>query len=247
MARSLLKGIDILFLFSQDRPTLTVKQIAQSASLPLPTAYRFVSALLGKGLLQKELHPGQYRLGLRLLELESAVHRKLDVEVVATPVVKQLAQASGETVQLTLLNARQAICILIEESQSILRVAPERGRILPLHAGASAQAILAFLPAEDQRTILESPLEQFTPATITDPGRLRRRLVAIRKQGYAESKGEVYPGAMGIAAPIFAREGRVTASIAVSGPAGRIAKRRRVITDHVVAAGREVSRILGWR
>lgn len=129
----------------------------------------------------------------------------------------------------------------------ILFLAPERGRILPLHAGASAQAILAFLPAEDQRAILESALEQFTPATITDPGRLRRRLVAIRKQGYAESKGEVYPGAMGIAAPIFAREGRVVASIAVSGPAGRIAKRRRAITDHVVAAGTEVSRILGWR
>lgn len=247
MASSLLKGIDILFLFSKDSPTLTVRQIAQSAHLPLPTAYRFVNALQSNGLLQKDPHPGYYRLGLRLLELEGAIHRKLDVEVVARPFLKQLAEASGETVQLTLLSARQGICISIEESRSTLRVAPERGRILPLHAGASVQAILAFLPVEDQQAVLESPLKRFTPATITEPGKLMRRLAMIRKQGYALSKGEAYPGAMGIAAPIFSSERRVIASIAVSGPAGRMAERRQAITDQVVAAGTEISRTLGRR
>jgi DNA-binding IclR family transcriptional regulator len=244
MISSLRKGINILFLFSGDRPTLTVRQIAHLQRLTSPTAYRFVGALQNMGLLQKDSLPGHYRLGLRLLELEDTIHRNLDIEVVARPFLKQLAQASGETAQLTLLSDQQGICISIEESRSTLRVAPEKGRILPLHAGASMQAIMAFLPSEDQNVILNSPLKRFTPATITDPDKLMRRLAAIRRGGFALSKGEVYSGAIGIAAPIFSSKGGVIASIAVSGPTVRMMA-RRMLTEQVLAAGTEISRILG--
>ncbi len=246
MAQSLVKGLRILFLFARDRQAMTVKDIAKGIRVPLPTVYRFVKTLTQTGVLEKDSHPGHYRLGLKLLELEAVVHQRLDVETVARPYVAKLAALSGETVQLMLLYAHRGICLLLEESSSTLRVAPDKGRILPLHAGASVQAMLAFLPEPDQRRILEGPSEQFTSNTIIDPRKLTRRLNVIRRQGYATSRGEVYAGAMGIAAPIFGPKGQVIASLAVSGPAQRIGERRRLITESVTTMAGEISRILGW-
>lgn len=247
MARALHKGIDILFLFTRERPTLTVKQIAQSVCLPLPTAYRLVAALASRGLLEKIPPGSHYGLGLKFLELQSVVHKKLDAEVIARPFIAELAKVSGESVQLTLLNSDHGICIAVEESQSSLRVAPEKGRIVPLHAGASVQAILAFLPPKEQEEFISSPLQQFTPRTVTDPEGLRRRLALIKKQGYAVTRGELYPGAMGIAAPIFLGETRVVASLAVSGPIPRMTEKRQAIIKHLLPMAKEISRILGQR
>jgi len=241
----LTKGLDILFAFTRLHSSLTVKEIAQAVRVPLPTAYRFVKVLSEKGFLERDT-AGRYRLGLRLLELEGALHHRMDLETAAKPLVGELARISEETVQLTLLRGDQGICVFVEESPSTLRVAPERGRVVPLHAGASVQAMLAFLPREEQENILARPLKGFTPDTITDPGKLRRRLQAIRRNGYAVTRGELYPGAVGIAAPVFDREHRVVASIAVSGPAQRIGERQKLIAEHTVRVARKISRTLGW-
>jgi len=244
--RSLQKGIDILFLFSLERPSMTVEEIAQGIRMPVATAYRFVKTLKEKGLLEPESRPGHYCLGLKLLELEGVIHCKMDLESVSIPLLKELAAKTGETVQLTVINADRGICIYVEESPSALRIAPEKGRALPLHAGASVQAILAFLPEGDQERICEGPLQRFTPGTITLPRVLRKRLATIRDQGYVITSEEVYIGSVGIAAPIFNRDRRVIASVALSGPIQRMTeKRRESIKAEVIRAASEISQILG--
>ena len=246
MAQSLAKGLRILFLFDRHRSVMTVKGIADGIQVPLPTAYRLVRVLAQYGLLEKCEQPGQYQLGRKLLEFESCIRQRLSVATVAKPLVEKLARISGETVQLTLRNGEQGICILVEESHSTLRVAPETGRVLPLHAGASVQVLLAFLPDDEQRRMLDAPMQRFTPSTISDPARLMRRLRTIKRQGYAVTRGEAYPGAMGIAAPIFDSRGSVIASLAVSGPAQRMAEKRAAITESTVALAHEISRLMGW-
>ena len=247
MVQSLRKGIDILFLFTRDHPTMTVKEIAQSIGAPLATAYRLVTTLREKGLIQRNSVSGHYSLGLKLLELGGAIHSTMDLESLAIPFLQKLAKSSGETVQLTVVNSDRGVCIYVEESPSTLRMAPRKGDGLPLHAGASVQAILAFLPLEEQNRILKGPLEQFTPHTINSPEGLRRRLVKIREQGFIITAEEVYVGSVGIAAPIFKKDGRVIASVAVSGPIQRMTKERReAITREVVRVALTISRAFGF-
>jgi len=246
MAQSLAKGLKILFLFNRSREVMTVKSIADGIKVPLPTAYRFVKVLTQYGLLEKADQSGHYQLGRKLLEFEGCIRQRLNIANAAKHLVEKLARISGETVQLTLRNGDQGICIQVEESHSTLRVSPERGRVLPLHAGASVQVLLAFLPDDEQRRMLDAPLKRFTPNTLTDPGKLLRRLRTIKRQGYAVTRGEVYPGAMGIGAPIFDADGRVIASLAVSGPAQRMAQKRAAITESTTALAREISQLMGW-
>ena len=246
MAQSLVRGLSILSLFSADRPALSVKEIARGIAVPLPTTYRLVKILAEKGLLERNSATADFRLGLRFLEFSSIVHRHLDFETLAGPLVKKLATASGETAQFTLLRAGHGVCVVVEESQSTLRVAPGTGRTLPLHAGASVQAILAFLPEPEQLRICAGPLERFTAHTLTDAVTLGRRLRAVRRQGYAVSRAEVYAGALGIAAPVFDAASHVIGSLAISGPVARMVPKRQALTASVVALAREFSAGLGW-
>ena len=246
MAQSLVRGLTVLFLFSSDRPAWTVKDIARGIAVPLPTAYRLVKTLTERGLLERNRTTAEYRLGLKFLEFGAIVHRHLDLEPLARPLVKKLAATSGETAQFTLLRADRGVCVVVEESRSTLRVAPGTGRTLPLHAGASVQAILSFLPEAEQVRVLARPLERFTPRTLTDAHTLARRLRVIRRQGYAVSRAEVYPGALGIAAPVFDAASRVVGSLAISGPVGRMVPKRQALTESVVTLAREFSAGLGW-
>jgi DNA-binding IclR family transcriptional regulator len=245
MAQSLVRGLNLLCLFSSDGPALTVKDIARGIQVPLPTTYRLVKILAEKGFLERNCATAEYRLGLKFLEFGAIVRRHLDFESLAQPLVKKLAAASGETAQFTLFRAGHGVCVVVEESRSTLRVAPETGRTLPLHAGASVQAILAFLPEPEQLRILARPRERFTPRTLTDAHALARRLRMIRRQGYAVSRAEVYPGALGIAAPVFDAANLAIGSLAISGPVARMVPKRQALAESVVTFARELSAGLG--
>jgi DNA-binding IclR family transcriptional regulator len=160
-----------------------------------------------------------------------------------------LAQHCQETVQLTLRRGFQGVIIEVVESPEPLRVAPARGQSVPLHSGALAKAILAFLPKpEIDRYFASGPLQRFTPDTITDPTHLGRELARIRKRGYAVSRQEVVLGAGGVAAPIFDSTGQVIASIGVSAPLQRLTAAKIVETvPEVLRHAEKMSAELGRR
>ncbi len=161
--QSLERGIHILFQFSKEHPFMTTEEIAQAVNLPKSSVYRFLSTLRKHGLLERDLLTGQYSLGLRLLELEEVVHSTIDFEAISKPFLVKLGEFSGETVQLNLLHGEHGICLYGVESPSAFRLAPEKGRVIPLYAGASGQSILAFMDGEVRKKICEGPLKQLTP------------------------------------------------------------------------------------
>jgi IclR family acetate operon transcriptional repressor len=245
---SLQKGVDLLFLFV-DSPTLGVREIADRLHVPVSTAYRFVRTFRDKGLLEQDPVTRKYQLGLRLLSLEAPILRPLDVRRTGLPHMEVLAQHCQETVQLTLRRGFQGVIIEVVESPEPLRVAPARGQSVPLHSGALAKAILAFLPKpEIDRYFASGPLQRFTPDTITDPTHLGRELARIRKRGYAVSRQEVVLGAGGVAAPIFDSTGQVIASIGVSAPLQRLTAAKIVETvPEVLRHAEKMSAELGRR
>ncbi len=246
--RSLERGIDILFSFSKERPTQTVEEIAQAIGVPRSSVYRFLLSLKQAGLVEQEPHTGRYMLGLKLLELGEIVHGRLELERIAVPLIKELAQSCGETVELIVPVDDHGMCIYAEESSYPLRVAPGKGQMLPLYAGASEQVLLAWMPEEVQNRVCSGPLLPLTPNTICDPQGLRERLVTIRRQGYVVTCGEVYLGSVGIAAPVFDRDGNVAGSISVSGLADRMdPEKQRQIVGELKKIVAEVSRLLAMR
>jgi DNA-binding IclR family transcriptional regulator len=78
---------------------------------------------------------------------------------------------------------------------------------------------MAFLSEEERAAIEEDGgFKAVTEATITDPARMACALREIRDRGYAITRGQRIPGAVGLAAPIFGPNGDVLGDIATSIP-----------------------------
>jgi DNA-binding IclR family transcriptional regulator len=227
--QSLRKGVELLFLFSEAEPHLSLTQISARLKLPKSTTYRFIATLRESGLLAQDAETRLYRLGARLLSLHWAVIRPMDLRTLALPLLQQLVAESGETAHLTEPRGAFGIIAEVAESPQVLRMAPRRGQTFPLHAGALCRAILAFLPPQQIRQVLrQSRFTRFTASTPVTAAALRRRLDETRRLGYAVSLAEVTAGACGISAPVLGRSGWAVASIGISGPLERLTDRRRV-------------------
>jgi DNA-binding IclR family transcriptional regulator len=133
--------------------------------------------------------------------------------------MRSLSSELGATVILSVIFNRIAYCLERVEYEKGIIYSMQRGAHLPLHSGASAKILLAFLSdREIEEFMKEADLIRFTKNTITDPNKLRKNLKEIKKNGYAYTDQEVDIGARAIAAPIFNIEGRIIAAISVAGP-----------------------------
>ena len=225
--RSLEKGIDLLFLFSEDRPTLSVHEMSTALNLPKSTAYRLLTTLRQKRLIARDPATRRYGLNATLLRLHSAIRTSLDIPQAAVPHLRDLAAQSGETSQLFLLQGQEVVCAEAICSPNTIRFMPEKGKALPLHAPAAGRAVLAFLPEESLLDyIRQSGLRAMTPNTVTSPRALRALLAQIRNQGFAVSFQQMYLGARGVAVPVFDHRNRVIGSLGVSGPDPRFSDRK---------------------
>jgi DNA-binding IclR family transcriptional regulator len=97
------------------------------------------------------------------------------------------------------------------------------GQRSPLYSGASAKALLAFLPDEEIDHILATEsIQKMTANTLTNKEEIWREVRQIRKQGYAISNQERVEGAFSISFPIFNMEKRVVASLTITIPTVRV-------------------------
>jgi DNA-binding IclR family transcriptional regulator len=103
-----------------------------------------------------------------------------------------------------------------------VRISLEIGHTWPLHAGALAKALLAFMP--DRDIVLAQPLARLRPNTVTDPARLLEELEAIRRQGWARSQEETDVGVWGVAAAVLDAHGLPVAGIGLISPLERMAE-----------------------
>src|SRR6266576_673701 len=108
---ALAKGLRILSLFNEQRPSWRVSDLATAAGLPMPTVYRVVMTLASEGYLD-HLPNGDYRPGVRTLTLGTAALRSLDLVGIATPKLTELGERTGETVNLAVLTGDQILYLV---------------------------------------------------------------------------------------------------------------------------------------
>ncbi len=215
------KVLDVLLLFDESQAELAADEISELIDTPRSTTYRYIRTLRDKDFLEKT-DAGTFRLGPRLLELGRIAHRKLDISDIALPVMEEIARETRETVLLTRLFDRHAVCVERIEGPQSVRITFEHGQIQPLHAGASSKILLAHLDESEWDERLVLPLAAFTEKTITNFHALKEQLHRIRRQGYCISEGEVDEGARAVAVPILGARDQIVAGLSTAGPAFRM-------------------------
>ena len=210
------RALTILSMFTEERLALSAAEVAEELGVARSTAYRYLQSLVGGAYLSEDGRGG-FRLGARVVELARLARRGFGVSEAALPAMRSLSERFQQTVLLTKQAGSSVVCLEREEaSGQFVRLHYERGTLLSLNAGASAQVLLAWLPEERVRALVAAaPLERFTATTITDADAMVERMARIRADGYAVSHGELDSEAVGLAAPIFSRPGEVAAGLSL--------------------------------
>jgi len=118
------------------------------------------------------------------------------------------------------------------------------GRAVPLHCSAIGKILLAYGAAK----LRPGRLERRTGQTITGRPALQTELAAVRRRGYAVIDGELEPGLVAVAAPVYRDGGAVVAALSVSGPATRLTPATLPgVAAQCVAQADALSCVLGHR
>ena len=220
----------------------TAPELADACGLNRSTAWRILATLEHHGLVERDPDSNRYRLGFAVLRLAAAAGHEPLVRL-AHPVLRRLADATGETVNLAV--ARRLELVYADQVQARHVMAPNwLGHRVPLHATSTGKAFLAALPADELDTIVRAGLERFTDTTITTPRALRAELGDVGEQGYAVSHGELEPALWGVSAASRDASGRPIAVVSVWGADARVRDRLDALGAQAATAARELESLL---
>ena len=245
----IVKMTDVLSAFSHAQPSLTLKDMMKATKLPKTTAFRILSTLVSLGYCDFDQRTGEYSLGFVFLKLADIRRRQANVHAAALPVMREIRNATKETVVLSVRSGEQRVHIDFVEGLHSVRRSAEIGIGAPLYVGASSKVLLAGMPDEEIDAYLSrTPLKRFQDTTITDPDTLRREIALIRQQGFAESKGELVTGGGAVAAPLKDWSGSTVGAIDVLTPENRYTPEHRELCIRMLLKGAgSISERLGYR
>ncbi|MEU7719710.1 IclR family transcriptional regulator [Streptomyces tibetensis] len=224
-----------------------VTEIADELDVHKSTAFRLLGVLENRGLVAQAKDRGKYYLGAGVLRLAGAAAVRLDVSQEGVPVCRELADELGETVNIAVLDDDAAVNIMQARGTASVTAQNWLGRRTPLHATASGKVLLAHLPPTLREGLLARPLHRFTERTATVASMLRGELDTVVQQGYAITTEELEIGLAAAASPVRAHDGKVIASLSVSGPVYRLTEERLPeVAKRTEAAAIELSRRMGY-
>lgn len=245
MDTTLLKGLRALELLASSEAPRGVSELARELDLPKSNVHRTLQTLVAAGYVRAKAG-GLYECTLKLFEIASPVLARIDVRQVADSFMRALADATQETVHLSILDRGEVIYLHKIESPHPVRAYSSIGGRAPAYCVASGKALLAYQD-ESFFQYLPDPLPAYTPRTITSQDELRRELEQVRIQGFAINRGEWRDSVCGLAAIIHDALGKPVASIGISGPADRVTPTAlRRFSETVVDSARGLSRALGY-
>jgi DNA-binding IclR family transcriptional regulator len=245
---ALQRGLRLLHLFSESPRGLTAKQVATLSRLPVSTVHRFLVNLERANFLNYG-GDGVYHLGIACFAIGQAALGQLDIRRLSLHYLQQLNHQTRETIHLTVRHGLSAVYVEKLDSPEPLRIYSRIGASVPLHCTAVGKVMLAYMPKDEQATVLRQiDLKRLTPNTIGSLQELQEELYRVQKNGYACDMEEHELHIRCMAAPIRDHTGAVHASLSITAPAVRMpVNRLRQLAPLVQEAGLKISFELGYQ
>jgi len=223
VTRTIARAVAILQAFDATWPELGVTELAHRTGLDKSTVYRLLSALQQGGLIAQDAATSRYRLGPGLVRLAGLAAQQLDVAQAARVHLVALSARTGETAKLSMLTDEDHLVrVDAVEGRHQVRDVALIGHEVPLHAVSDGKVLMAGMSPDRLERFLDRELPAFTRHTVTEPARLRLEIEEVRRRGFALAEEELELGLSGVAAAIKNHEGKVVASLSVSGPSSRL-------------------------
>lgn len=217
--RSLVRGLDVLAMFSASRPLLTIAEVAGATGETRATVRRVLLTLESCGLL---IRNGRYfQLTPRVLDFGHAYLAGAGFTDAVEQVLKETANRLSLSCSLSVLDDTEIVYVARVPTKRIIDVTLGVGARLPAYATSMGRVLLAALPPDHARDSLKrSRRTALTPHTLTRVDDIMNRLDGVREHGYAVIDQELEIGLRSFAVPVYGSTGHVIAAVNAAMPAG---------------------------
>lgn len=193
------RAVTILNVIAEQPRSLA--ELAAATDLPRATAHRLATALEVHGMLARS-RDNRWTIGARLASLGA---RGTDTLIdIAVPIMSDLMERTGESVQLYRLTGTTRTCVASQEPSSGLKNVVPVGTRMPLTAGSAARVFAAYNTSVASNSFSTADLDQ------------------VRATGLAESVSEREVGLASLSCPVFDSNGSMIAVLSISGVAERL-------------------------
>lgn len=212
----------------KDEPgSLSLGQLATRLDLPRSTVQRIVGALQQERLVVVTNSGRGIRLGPEVQALARSAHSDIPAEL--RPHLVGLAERTGETVDLAVLQGRRVVFIDQAPGRHRLRTVSSIGESFPLLTTANGKATIALLDPSQRRQVAGGDLPPAELATIV-------------ATGIAFDVDEHTAGVSAVGAAVTGIDGEIY-SISVPVPTARFASHREQIVSEFTAAMARIRRL----
>jgi len=216
MSQSVERAIQVLELLSEG-PQL-VQNLAERLDVHRTTAFRLLTDL-EKGGLARRNDDGSYSVGYRLAGLARAASKQFDLRSLARGHLTSLSRDVGLAVHIAMINTSGAFYADKVEAGEMAPMYSDIGKPIRLTASAVGKVLLAHLPIRDRnRIVANSPVERYTPTTITSREQILEQLDLIVKRGWGTDNSE-YESVKCLAVPVWDAAGRSRIAVSITAPA----------------------------
>lgn len=244
---SVVKALDILQLFSRNKPELSLSEISEMMGMPKSTIHHILGTQMESGFIEKNEN-GRFILGKKLITVAQAAYVNVEIRDQAAPHLRKLGDLCNESIYLSVLDEMYLLYIYAIETSNRLMARTSVGNHSELHSSAAGKTILAYLPENEALRIIENTgMKKYTEKTKINKEKLFEELQEIKKNGYATDAEEYELNAYCIGAPIFSGTGRVIAACSISGTdPGILGVRKEHIVRNLLKTTNDISRNFGY-
>jgi DNA-binding IclR family transcriptional regulator len=224
---------------------MSLKDISERAGLHPSTAHRILNDL-ATGRFVDRPQSGNYRLGMRLLELGNLVKNRLNVRDAALEPMRELHRITQQPVNLSMRQGDEIVYVERAYSErSGMQVIRAIGGRAPLHLTSVGKLFLAADDAQKIRAYAtRTGLSGHTKNSLTQLPALERELAKVRRDTYANDNEELELGVRCMAAGVYDDQGKLVAGLSISAPASRLDESW---LSKLKATADEISSNLGYR
>lgn len=243
-------GAALLRALAESKGPLTLSALAGAAGMPPGKAHKYLASFVRSGLVEQLEAGGRYDLGPFALELGFSSIGRMPVMEIAQPALDDLRDQLGTTASMAIWTPRGPTIARWAETPHMFSLTIRLGTVMPLLTSAFGRAFTAFLDRSLTENLIRRELADTSGlaarAGLCSLGDVDALMDEFRAHGMAFAEDLAAQKRTALAAPVFNRDNRMAAAIAViavqgeldtswNGPAART----------LASAAHDLSRYLG--
>lgn len=225
-----------------------LNEIAEHFTIDRSSVFRLISTLVKNEFVVQHPETKRYSLGYHILELSGAFNNFSYTENLIQPLMKRIQAATNQNTHLAVLDGSEVLFLAVEQPRDHLSLNLSVGTREPAVVTALGKALLAFMPADELKSILTKiKYKKYTNKSVGSAAELKKNLEQVRRDHLAVDNEEYRSGIVCFAAPVFDHTRKVKFSIGISGLGDLIKPNADKYGALVKQAGMDASLLLGYK